>query len=70
MISRMIPQQPVVFDVLNTAITSGSPAQTVFYLDSKAGHGKLFLASAVCTRLQSENRVPIIVGTTALSVTM
>jgi len=66
----MNPQQLAAFDVLYTAITSASPAQTVFYLDGKAGHGKSFVASGVCTRLRSENRVAIIAGTTALSETM
>jgi len=70
MISRMNPQQLAAFDVLYTAITSASPARTVFYLDSKAGCGNSFVASALCTIRLSENRIPIIVGTIALSVTM
>jgi hypothetical protein len=70
MISRMNPQQLAAFDVLYTAITSASLAHTVFYLDGKAGRGKSFVASALCTILRSENRIPIIAGTTALSVTM
>jgi tRNA A37 threonylcarbamoyladenosine biosynthesis protein TsaE len=68
MIARMNPQQLAAFDVLYTAITSASPAHTVFYLDGKAGHGKSFVASALCTILRSENHIPIIVGTTAVSV--
>jgi len=70
MIARMNPQQLEAFNVLYTMVTSTCPTHTVFYLDGKAGRGKSFVASALCTKLRSENRVPVITGTTALSVTM
>jgi DNA replication protein DnaC len=66
----MNPQQLEAFNVLYTAIVSSSPVQTVFYLDGKAGRGKSFVASALCAKLRSKGRVPVIAGTTALSVTM
>jgi len=66
----MNPQQPAGFDVLYTALTWASLAQTVLYLDGKAGRGKLCVALALCKGLGSENSVPIIAESTALSVTM
>lgn len=68
MISRMNPEKPAAFDVMYAAIASASPAQTVFYLDSNASSGKSSVASALWTRLQFGNCIPILVGTTELRV--
>jgi len=48
-ISRMNPRQMALFDALCTALTSASPAQSVFYFDGKATHGKSFVVSVLCT---------------------
>ena len=69
MISRMNPQQLAPFDFLFSAITAASPAHTVVYLDGQASCGKLFVASTLSTKLQCENCIPIIAGTTARSLT-
>jgi len=70
MIARMNPEPLATFKVLYTTVTSTCLTHTVFYFDGKAGRGKSFVASALCTKLRSENGVPVFVGTTGLSVTM
>lgn len=70
MISKIVPQQLEAFNVLYTAIISSSPVLTVFHLDGNAGRGKSFVDAVLCARLRSEGCVPVIAGTTALSMTM
>jgi hypothetical protein len=70
MISNMIPHQLEAFQVLYTAIIPSLPVQTVFYLDGNASRGESFMAAVLCAELQSEGRIPVLSGTTALMVTI
>jgi hypothetical protein len=69
MIASMNIEQATVYQVLYDAVTNMQRSTTVFYLDGKAGRGKSYVALALCTKLRSEGRIPVISGTSALSVT-
>jgi hypothetical protein len=69
MISSLNIEQAAVFRVIYDAITSVDRTNTYFYLDRKAEQGKSYIALALCAKLRSEGRSPIISGTTALSLT-
>jgi hypothetical protein len=72
MITQMNIEQRNAFNTIYTAVTApGSfPPTSVFYLDGRAGRGKSFVVIALCAKLRSFNLLPIITGSSALSVTM
>lgn len=68
MFGTMNEDQRDMYNSILNAVQIGHRETSCYYLDDKAGCGNLFVAQAICCKLRSEQKVPIIVGITASSV--
>ena len=65
------PDQKCIFDtILHSTGNSDPTFPKVFFIDGPAGRGKTFLVNAVIQQLRGEEDIVVVVGTTALSVTL
>ena len=62
-------QEAAYYQILE-AIYGENPVSNCFFLEGKAGRGKSFEASTIIDRLRSEGQSVVVVGSTALSVTL
>jgi hypothetical protein len=69
MISWFNVEQAAVFRVIYNAVTGVDRTNTWFYLHGKVGSANSYIALELCAKLRSEGHVPVISGTTALSLT-
>jgi len=70
MISSMNPEQRKAYETVLHAIQDNNPSgSTAFYIDGMAGRGKSYVAATLINSLRAMGKVPVICGSTALSVT-
>ena len=68
-LSRMTPNQLSIYNKLYHADFSSSPQRhKLHFLTGKAGRGKSFIIDTLVAMARSEGAIPIVMGTTALSV--
>ena len=67
---KLSPEQQNAYFQILEAIDSNNPPTRCFFLEGKAGRGKSFTAGIIVDRMRSEGFTVVIVGSTALSVTL
>ena len=64
-------EQHAIFDqIIESTKSSNLLRPRIFFVDGRAGRGKTFLLDTIIQQLRSERQIIVIVGTTALSVTL
>ena len=75
MVSQMTMEQIDIFNMIVNTITQNTDDQTMhnnttFFIEGRPSQGKTFLVDAICSRLQSEGLIILIVGSSALTATL
>lgn len=75
MVSQMTTEQIDIFNMIVNTITQNMDNQTMhnnttFFIEGRPSQGKTFLVDAICSRLQSEGLIILIVGSSALAATL
>lgn len=70
MLSSLTLSQHTIYDHIIKDCNSSNNNHHLYFVDGPAGRGKSFLLNTIICKLRSEQKIVMVVGTTALSVTL